>query len=750
MKRKKTAKRTVLVVISALMLESLCGCGAKVHNVAEKDTLQKQQPSTVQEIMDYYSTSMKYGDISTRPAIKEAPVYYNTIAEESETYQKLVEAFNKISDDHQKLVGYEYMSEGLHNYLKAFTDDMVLSNGVIKRAKEFGGYYYLTVAYDVTKNNSGSFKNQANYLGIDGIIVKDQYELDKVDEVYLNSVVNKVNGYLTVMERPNIENYGSDPTWMNAQIQAAIENANKADESGEETEDTSEDTSGDTSGTSGEETGATGDVERRSEEDKETEDVGSLPLPNDPYTGDATNVAVLNDKYINSKGEAVEKVGMNNIDRLAWDIDFINHYVGSSKEQIAYMPDIDMVYNSAATQGTLNGFGMYSQGKAGLQDFGFAQNDIDNPGSIVVTYVFKQDILEPSTLNYVLAYVNEFNSNNESIKAGEFGGVFTEFVDNDETEKDEDELMNEFTGPSITVPTFLNDQIGMILDEFDRAVNDRSIVAFMDGTVIEDAGLGLHYAAYSTSADIVTFKSALKRIVARKGNEYLLEVERTVEDTPKNCGVVGQYRDTYFVVVRQDGVNFKYNDEFFVRRIMTQTPEVAPENTAIRRLVTLNLSGSVDTNTAKDITDNVLNKLASDMTARAGDDNGPAYYKLFNTDTNLLSSERFSYLTSKILGQANSKGSGTAIEWTIKPTEWISGSEQQVEFTTKELVKYSGGKLGALYIENYYLVSKYGTEWKIDDIISIKDQYINAEDVANVEADVNSTVAVITEDSIEE
>lgn len=83
----------------------------------------------------------------------------------------------------------------------------------------------------------------------------------------------------------------------------------------------------------------------------------------------------------------------------------------------------------------------------------------------------------------------------------------------------------------------------------------------------------------------------------------------------------------------------------------------------------------------------------------------------------------------------------------IKPSEWISGTENQVEFTTKELIKYNNGNNGGMYIENYYLVSKYGTSWVIDDIITINTQVLDSSEVSAYESQVSGTVATITDNS---
>ncbi len=742
-------KALALVVISASLASSLTACSGKnpveaVSNLANIAEVQKQPFATTQEIMDYYAQGMKYASISTRPGVKEENFAYNTVEQGTEAYEKLKNAYIEVEAEHQKVAGYK-IDRGLHDFMKAFTDDMVLSGGEIRRAKEHGGYYYLTVAYDTTKNISGSFKQQANYMGIDGVIVKDLGETYKVDEKYLNYIIsNQVNPLRAAENKPQLQSYGSDNTWFDEVLVESGTGMNDVLNVGDPQSEQPVDAGAETGNAEGNVDGTadgTTDTEGTSE-DTTTEDTGAesadgatevddTELPNDPGdAGSATNVATILSTYTLGDGRSVEKTGVNNIDRLEYDINEFKAF-GSSKEQIADIPPVNMVYNPAPTQGRLNGFGMYSQAKAGLSEYGITQNSLEDPGSIIVTYVFKQNVYEPEKLDYVTVYVNEYSSNNKSMNNEAVGGCLTAYLDEEKSKIDEGQLIDEealskgFTGPQLTVPTFLTDRLNMAIDEFDRAVNNKSAMALMDGTVIEDVGLGMKYAAYAQSADIVTFKSDIKRIVARKDNSYLLEVERTVEDCPRDTGVIGQYRDTYFVVIRQDGTKFRYNDEYLVRRVNTSVPEVDAENTAIRRLVALNLSGEVDQNTAKNIETEVLNKFTENMKTRAED---PA--KFFNPDKNLLNEDRYEYIYSKIMGQANAKGSSVKLDWKIVPTEWISGTSEQVEFTTKELILYDEGNKGGLYLENYYLVSKYGTEWLIDDIITVRDESFEKKDVS--------------------
>lgn len=722
-------KKLAVIVVSALLVESLTGCGAKgpVASFIGQDGIQNQQYANAQEVIDYYSRNMKVASITKRPAIKDTTAAYNTVDQNSKIYASLKDALQKIIAEYQKPSSLE-MSKYDHDYMKAITDNMVLSNGDIKRVKEHGGYYYITVAYKVSENSSGKFKRAANYLGVDGTFVMDENSNIKIDDNYVEAVKKSVyTGYIYDKEDTSGE---ADDT-----VIETISDSNK-ETSAEEEEVTTEEIGTDaqfpnapyTEDTSNDISDALEETEDGTEEDgaevteQETE-------PETTYnwgsTEENTDYAQLNEKYVLVNGDVVEKTGVNNIDRLEWDVASINDIAGTSNQQPAFIPDMDMVWENAGRQGAINGYGMYKQGKAGLSEFGFKQNTLEeDPGEIILTFVFSQNILKPDELIFQTAYINEYTSKNLSIETGEFGGVLSRFIDEQSDENTdaltEQDIINKFTGPSITVPTFLQEKISMVIDEFDRAVNDRNITALMDGEVIEDAGLGLHYAAYAQNTDLATFTSNIRRIVARKDNSYLLEVERTVEESPKYSGIVGQYRDTYFVVVRQEGTDFKYNDEFFVRRVTTHAPEVESQNTTVRRLVALNLANEVDASKAKDIKESLLNAITNTVNSQEFGENTNISV-VFNSDRDLLTQDRSDYIVAQLKSQLCAFGEKVHCDYTITPVEWISGSEQQVEFITEEFFKFSkNGKIqGGLKAEKYYLVSHYGTHWYIDDVITL-------------------------------
>ena len=61
----------------------------------------------------------------------------------------------------------------------------------------------------------------------------------------------------------------------------------------------------------------------------------------------------------------------------------------------------------------------------------------------------------------------------------------------------------------------------------------------------------------------------------------------------------------------------------------------------------------------------------------------------------------------------------------------MGGHENQVEFTTEEVVNYEG-KNEATYMEVYYLVSRMNGEWVIDERTVLNEETINGSEINNV------------------
>lgn len=653
-----------MVLASGLLVSSLSGCSKITAN--ELRNISTQNMLTVQEVLDFREEGLKYGNIATRPAVKDYKLSYNEVDED--TKKKINDKFNEIQTEHNKLTDYK-LSESLHDYFKNFADDMVLTlRPAESTIKESMGYYYLTVNYDATTNSAGNFKSEANYLGIDGIIVKDYLGIDTIQSAFLGEAIRKVNEYRVALEKEPLPNLASNEVFNTQQPEA--------------------------------------DTPTQDQQEIQYDENGN-PIETEPVTGE-TQVPETKPVTTSVENDGVSLDG--NIRKLAFDIDEFNEVVGSSKEQIAYMPNVNMVYSGVTPQGSMSGFGMYQEGINGLKEFGFDRTK--SSGLLTLTYVFKQNELN-GEMDYIFPYVETYVNNNEFFAQER---------------------------KSLTVPAFINTELKKTLDEFDRATNNKDLTELMSGDVIEDAGLGLKMATYGRATDMITFISELKAIEGRDNNVYLLKVERTVEEEPASHGTVSQYRDTYYMVLRQKDLKFRVNDVVLAKRELTKQPELNPDGATYRRLVALNLEGEVTEDVKNEITSTVLKKWQDSCTQRnLGTDEGATFgmYTCFNNDRSLLSDKRLEYINSKMRNILTAQGVEVPGNVTIKVNEWVGGYDTQVEFTTKEFVDYEGTNKGT-YLECYYLVSHYGTEWVIDDIEVMTETPVEGDEYNKIKAEFNN------------
>ena len=613
------------IIISTAIAVSLVGCSS--NNSKYRD-IQPDQMMTTQEVLDYYAKEMSYKPITQYNILNNNQLSFNTV--KGDMYDKAVSAYKKVISEYKKNSNFS-LSEGQHDYLKYFIDNMVITEDSIVAVKEAMGYYYVEVNYNTGSNTVGSFKPTANYLGIDGIIIEDYYGDTVIDDRYLESAIKSINEY----RKSNGDKLLT---------------------------------------TQGLEVGEGGKTI-----DNQVGNVGSIT-----YT--------------------------DKVRKLDYDVSEFNKVVGSSKEQIAFMPSINFVYEPTNIKGTANGYGIFPAGEFGLKDFGY--NRLSDSGKLTVTYIFKQNELNGNELTYQLCYINSYNNDNKLSK----------YI---QTVEKEDGTVEEVMSET-TVPEFIKKELSKVIERLDRAVCNRDISALMNTEIVEDAGLGMLYGMYGENSQIVSFVSNVNKVIDRNNNVYLLELERTVEDAAKGTNTTAVYNDTYYAVVRQENLVFKVNDIVMVSRELVRAPEPDPDNASYRRLVALNLSGPISQANKDSITLS-LNTLYKASTERKLSD----MYARFNSNKELLTEEKLEYLNSKLRGYLIAQGTNQPAVMSGKVTSWIGGYDTQAELTTEELIEYTGLDRG-MYIKFYYLMSNYGTEWLIDDIVVISEQEVEGQELADL------------------
>lgn len=678
-----------IVVTTALSSLLVTGCGSYDYS-----KIPYEPYLTRQEAVDYYSNQMSYDSIVKRSAVKNNKIEWNKVPDN--IADKLWAETSKVITTHQLNQGYEgEMSRYVHDYLKLTLDSLVLEEpdgGFTYTEAENRGYYFVTVDFKTKLNRTGSLKGEANYIGVNGAIIDKT--VDGTNEVpvlntgYMASALAKMNEY---REKNRLEPYPEYGTaFTNNNVDELI------------------DKSMDSSDAEGNKVIAEASTEAPAEESTEQalDENGNLVETQATENSDldTSNNSNSNYEYSDNNEEAINNSYANNIRQLLYNVKDFNNIVGSSNEQMAAVPYIDMVYEPVEPVGSLSGYGVFAEGAYGLRDFGYKRADYGT-GSIKITFVFKQNAQKRDKFDYSYCYINEYKTN-----------------------------IN-MTDKNIVQSSYIDGMLDVAIERADRAIIDKDAPALMGKDIFEPSDLGLKELELRNASNVLSFMTKRVKTLDRKDKEYLVELERTSESSPRGLGNTAKYKDKYYAVIRQDGVDFKINDIVWVSRTLERIPEPDGDDSITRRLTSLNLAGEVTDQSKSEITE-MMNKLTAGINNRVADDKttddgSPVYgiYSRFDDDKALLSTEKGEYLKSKLLTRMNKFGSNKKVNVALKFTEWLGGYNDQVEFETEELYTYDGTDKG-VYVKNYYLVSHYGKDWVIDDIVPIEEKDVTGEELA--------------------
>lgn len=482
--------------------------------------------------------------------------------------------------------------------------------------------------------------------------------------------------------------------------------------------------------------------------------VGSIEIDEDFMA--VANLRVLEYCQDNgvTAGTQVIPDGNSDTQRVGYyDVNLYNSVAGSSLTQTAFMPPIKMVITPAApVEGaSISGYGMYPQGKFDLADFGYNRSELS--GTMVLRYVFKQNIVEPEKVDFVNVYCTKYTLDNRLDGMGSLVNLEDESSDSEQegatgnTEETGDSTENagvEAEGDTLTpeevieenkkaealvrltVPQFAQTEIEKLIERYDRAICNGDMEALLGGTIYDDVGLGYLWGFYINSCYGKRHMSDVVEYLAKVGNKYLIDVESTIQESPINTNQTGTYVQKAYMVVEQQGLEFKLKDLVIYDFKMAGEPQLDVDSNILKQLAALNLQGEVPEGEKSNICA-LLGKLYSEGTARSLS----GIYSCFDSDTTILSSKQYEYLNSQLRGWLVKMGTETPTTYRGQVSEWLGGSAEQAEFTTEELITYEG-KDKAQYMEVYYLVSKYGGTWVIDDMQVLDSQIITAEEAETI------------------
>lgn len=725
--------------LSLAVLSSLLVTGCSSFDYSK---IQYQPFLTRQEVVDYYANQMSYDSIVKRTAVRTNKIEWNKVPDDIQ--DKLWQETTKVLTTYQLNDGYEgEMTRYVHDNLKLTLDDLVLSapdGGFSYTEAESRGYYFVTVYFTTQLNTQGSLKGEANYIGVNGAIIDGTSdgveEVPVLDTNFMNASLAKINEYRVKNHLEPYPDYGS--AFTNNAVEQVQEQQDTSDAEGnaivENTEDSisNEEVINQTATpnkkyiasslnfvnsrktassmakkrkpvTNQKEESTTETVEESQLEESissaDTETMESSET--EPSTDSALSTETENTgySYVDNSEDAINDSYANNVRQLLYDVKLFNKVVGSSHEQMACVPYVSMVYNPVEPQGSLSGYGIFSEGAYGLKDFGYDRTKYGT-GTMKITFVFKQNPQRRDRFDYSYCYINEYKTN-------------ISLEDKD-----------------VTQSSYIDGMLDVVIERADRAFSNKDSAGLMSKEIYEPSDLGLRELELRNSSNVLAYMTKRVKTLDRKNKEYLVELERTSELSPKGLGTTARYKDKYYAVIRQDGVEFKINDIVWVSRDIERIPEPNSDDSIIRRLTSLNLSGDVSEQAKIDIND-MFKKLSIGVNEKrredsVGEDGKPVYgvYGRFDSDTSLLSTEKSEYLKSKLTTRLNRFGSDKNWNLNIRVAEWLGGYNDQVELETEELYTYEGLDKG-IYVKNYYLVSHYGKEWVIDDIIAIEENEVS-------------------------
>lgn len=394
----------------------------------------------------------------------------------------------------------------------------------------------------------------------------------------------------------------------------------------------------------------------------------------------------------------------------------LNEKGGQFTENTAYFPNLTMTFNVPAATDSVSGQGIYPSGEFGLKAFKY--NRSEKTGACKIRYVYREKYDGTNKIEPVQAYLTEFKlTNGANVADG-----------------------------NVLIPDYLETQLEALLDRSDRIQINCDAAGAMKGKVYSDIGIGVLRGYLNESTKITGYTSKINQILSRDiaNKAYLLEVETTTTEASRDANTgAATYKDTYYVVMQQNGTDFIITDMARVERELISEPAIESEEATLVRLNALNLTGAVtedNKKAAKDVLNDWYNagtfrilRGPEEVTTSSGKQTlERGMYDCFTSDKSMLSSSQLEYIQSLIRNKLVAKGVNVGATYSGTVTEWLGGSDKQIEFTTEELITYDKGK-DAQYMKCYYLLSNIDDKWYITQMSVIDSDIIEGNQLSQVQ-----------------
>lgn len=707
------------MILAIQQIMSLAGC-SKTQKINELPTTGF---SSTKDVRDYYKAQMNYDNVVTRTSDVNYTSYEKhsvdtATSEKILAAQKAIEQLLSQNVYDPNAEGAKYMDEQAWAYFKSDIEDKELYDGIPSQVTEADGFYFVDVLYKMKSTNAiGSFTNYTPLVGINGAFVRDSSGTDYVEPYYLASICTALNNYYIeqgdqtrlnydgvtfTVQKDGVANVMDVPDeFYDEVVNGPAEDPNAATDTAVTADGTAATAPGDD--TASETTdGETAEPETT---DATTDGATETPTDGTETPADGTEVPEESGEVTVQEGwdgliteESVSQMeGREN----PIDINVINSLVGASLRSRAYLPRIDLVY-TVADSSALSGWAIYPQGSHDLVSYGYDRNGVN--GECLVRYVFKQDLDDPTKILGYNAYVVS-ETNNYGI---------------------------ENSGNTVFVADYVTTELQKVIERWDRAVVNNDLPGMQSGNLLSDMGMGIDYAYKFSNGNILRRLSTMRKVLGRntEDNTFLLDVETYTEEGSKSSDVTGTYISEYYVTVKQVGQNFYITDWALQKREMQREPDIHPDKQTQRRLVALNLSGDVSDSTREEIrsfmADYYLasNKLAGndyEYTNNGTTVTKRGLYSLVDNDKQMLDEDARQDMLETIVNYMQKNGGATNYVGSI--TEWIGGTDTQVEIQTEELWVWKSGT--AEYQSVYYLLSHMEDQWVLDQRTVLSSQIVD-------------------------
>ena len=745
MKKRHLTKAIALLSVASL---SLTGCNSFISEDVASYPLAATMTSA--ELVDYYAKALEYDSVVSRNVnVHETRYEVRDIeGEKSELLKDLAsqcEAILGLNEYNPTEESLKLVSNDTYNYIKGVIDNEVLSDGKVQNITGALGYYFVDIQYNISSKQPGTFKDAVNIVGLNGAFHKDYLGNYIVDEQYMSVIVSRLNEYYYSNGINKCATYDANASTIKvlndtapivSNTYAEINPAGEYDDQSDITGDTdivdelTEGAEGETDdilnapGDENEQDTDISDIETT--ETSEDSEISTEDTDNNSEEIEATEevlpVTPVEEESVQNTASEIRESTTNytivtpDSRRLQLNTALINKIIGSSAGEAAMIPNLDMIYIKPGTEGTISGLGIYPAGDDGLKTFGFDRDEL--AGTITLRYVFKDD----------------------SEGSGDILGVNVYAI--------EEEITNgiNMSSNNVLIPEFLQSEFEQIIERADRAIVNDDLAGMLSGNIFEDIGVGILRGYKDKNTGIQKYMSTIRQVINRDtaNNSYLLEVETTTIEGAKDADSYGTYKDISYVVVQQQGNKFIITDWCRVSRTMTNEPAIDPDSNVQKRLIALNLAGTISDDSKDDIkallgnlytagTNRLLRGPKDIVVGGETKTLNKGMYDCFSSDASILSSDELEYENSTLRNVLVKHGTDIQAVYSGTVTEWIGGYEDQAEFTTEELVTYQGLNRG-YYMQVYYLAHIENDEWVIAER-TVLDEYeiTDAEKLASVQ-----------------